>query len=90
VSAAWSSGCLIVGCASIDGELVLITDDDRSRPTRRPVSLRLRHEGERAPVVAVGDGAAGFSSALIDVVPETKSAQRPKRVVLVPHGCALS
>jgi len=52
-----------------------------------PVSLRLRHGGERAPVVAVGDGAAGFPLRSSTSSPRP-SRLRDQRALLPPRRCA--
>jgi len=81
-----ASLCLVTVGVRLDGQRA--RGDHRRRPGvdrllgQSPSDLR--HRGMRAPVVALGDGAAGFSSALFDVVPETKSAQRLKSALLPP------
>jgi putative transposase len=65
---------VIVGVRA-DGtkELVSISDGQRESTESWADVLRdLRRRGMRAPLVAVGDGALGFWSALRDVFPDTK------------------
>jgi putative transposase len=66
---------LVVVGVRADGtkELVAIGDGYRESTDSWADLLRdLRSPGMRAPVLAVGDGALGFSAALRDVFPETK------------------
>jgi putative transposase len=70
--------CLVVVGARLDGtkELVALQDGYRESTESWASLLRsLKRRGMRAPVVAVGDGALGFWSAVRDVFPET----RPQR-----------
>jgi transposase-like protein len=61
-------------CASTaKKELIAIADGYRESTDSWAALLRdLRHRDMQAPVVAVGDGALGFWTALRDVFPETK------------------
>jgi putative transposase len=66
---------LVIVGVRVDGtkELVAITDGYRESTESWADLLRdLKRRGMRAPVLAVGDGALGFWSALRDVFPETR------------------
>jgi putative transposase len=66
---------LVMVGARLDGakELVAISDGYRESTESWAEFLRdLKKRGMRAPVLAVGDGALGFWSALRDVFPETR------------------
>lgn len=67
--------CLVIVGVRLDGtkELVAIADGYRESTDSWADLLRdLKRRGMPAPVVAVGDGALGFWSALRDVWPETR------------------
>jgi len=67
--------CLVIVGVRLDGskELVAIADGYRESTQSWADLLRdLRRRGMHAPMVAVGDGALGFWSALRDVWPETR------------------
>ena len=67
--------CLVMIGARIDGKKELITLQDGYRESCESWACLLRglkKRGMRAPVVAVGDGALGFWSAVRDVFPETR------------------
>jgi len=67
--------CLVVLGARLDGakELVAISEGYRESTESWACLLRdLKKRGMRAPVLAVGDGALGFWSALREVFPETR------------------
>ena len=70
---------LVVIGATADGtkELVALEDGFReSTQSWRELLLDLKHRGlERAPELAVGDGAMGFWGAMSEVYPETRSAR---------------
>ncbi len=66
--------CLVIVGVRPDGtkELVAIADGYRESTESWAEVLRELATGDRAPVLAVGDGALGFWAALRDVFPETK------------------
>ena len=70
---------LVVIGATADGtkELVALEDGFReSTQSWRELLLDLKHRGlERAPELAVGDGAMGFWGTMSEVYPETRSAR---------------
>jgi transposase-like protein len=68
--------CLVMVGVRVDGtkELVAIADGHRESTESWADLLRdLKRRGMRAPVLAVGDGALGFWSALREVFPATRS-----------------
>jgi len=67
--------CLAVIGVLPDGQKELIALEDGYRESKESWAALLRHlkdRGMRAPVLAVGDGALGFWSALAEVYPETR------------------
>jgi putative transposase len=67
--------CLVMVGARLDGtkELIAVRDGYRESSESWAELLRdLKKRGMRAPVLAVGDGALGFWSAVRDVFPETR------------------